>query len=210
MKKTPAFTRLIKSALLLVSVTGLLSVQGCFHDDDDPVIPSEDASGLYTGTGSVNSGTTLADVRGFVHDGRFIFFDAAEAVLYDGQLSSTANGNVAASINVYKDGAKVTPTAVNATGTVSNRSSMSLVLNGTGYAEGTLTLTFDPLYDRGATIAKLAATPSVPWEGDAHTPLTTVSGLVRVTSSTDVNDNTIDGDTGAPSQCFYNGVKKYP
>ena len=145
----------------------------------------------------------------FVHADRFIFFDETEAVLYDGQISNIAEDNVTAAVDVYKDGA-ITATGVAVNGTVTSQSSMSLSLNGTGYAAGSLSLTFDPQYNRSATIEKLARDNPLRWVGDAHTPTTTISGHVRLRSANEVADDIFNGDSSAPSQCFYDGFQSIP
>lgn len=200
-----------KTTIIAAFLSGLMlvtSLIGCSSSPDP--IPPEDANGLFTGTGTVNSGTSLTDIRGFVHEGRFIFFDKTEAVLYDGQISSISGSDLTATVDVYKDGAKVTPTSVAVTGMVTGRSSMLLSLNGTGYAAGSLTLTFDLLYDRGATIAKLFADSFARWVGDSHTPATLIGGNVSILSENDVTVTEFRGDTGAPAFCFYDGFKSIP
>jgi len=187
-----------------------LGMQGC-SDSKSPPPNFDAANGLFSGSGTVNTDVALDDVRGFVHDGRFIFFDQAEAVLYDGNFTSISDTAIQATVNVYEDGAKSTSSSVNVTGTLVSESSLILNFNGTGYAAGSLSLTFDTaLYNRGATMARLAADSSARWIGDAHTPTTTVSGNVRILSDDDEADFTFSGDTGAPSQCQYNGVKSIP
>ena len=195
----------------LVLALGIVSCGGGGNNTPVPPAPTvATANGLFTGMGTVNGATSLTDVRGFVHEGRFIIFDETEAVLYDGQISTVTGSDLIATLDVYKDGAKVNTAPVAVTGTVVGQSSIYLVLNGTGYALGTLTLTFDPQYNRGATIARLVAESPLRWVGDGHTPTTSISGNVRLRSSSDVNDNTFEGTTSAPSQCDYEGTKSIP
>lgn len=188
----------------------LLGVQGC-SDSKSPPPNFDAANGLFSGSGTVNTDVALDDVRGFVHEGRFIFFDQAEAVLYDGNFTSITESALQATVNVYKDGTKITTSSVTVTGTLVSESSLLLDFAGTGYAAGSLSLTFDTaLYNRSATMARLAADSSARWIGDAHTPTTTESGNVRILSRDDETDFEFRGDTGSPSQCQYNGIKSIP
>lgn len=192
-------------AAVFLGLAAVLGLQGCSSGGSSapPPPPPEDASGLFKGTGSVNSGTTLTDVRGFVHAGRFIFFDETESVLYDGQITNITSSDLTATVDVYKDGIKVTTSRVSVTGTVTGQSSMSLTLSGTGYAAGTLSLTFDPLYNRGATIAKLVARAPFEWIGAA-----TTASAATLIDSTDNADFT--GSAAGGVFCNYTGTKNIP
>ncbi len=179
------------------------SLMGTIVNDDH-----HDASGLFTGTGSVNNGTNLTDVRGFAHDNRFIFFDETEAVLYDGNITNITESDLTATVDVYKDGARVTPSSITVSGTVISQSSLSLILDDSGYAQGTLTLTFDTAYNEGATTEKLATPFLTRWIGDAHTPDTTDSGIVRLRTD-DISEVTFTGDTSV-TFCDYEGDRNIP
>jgi len=189
---------------VFISLTGLFGLQACSSSSSSVPVVNEDASGLFKGTGTVNTSTALADVRGFVHGTRFMFFDEAASVLYDGQITAITASDLTATVDVYVDGIKVTTTNVGVTGTVTSQSSMSLTLNGTGFASGTLSLTFDPLYNRGATIAKLVATTPHAWRGAA----TTASTFTTIDS---FNDETFNGSTALGGvSCAYTGTKSIP
>ena len=192
-------------AAVVFSVVSIMGLQGCSSSSDSttppPVIP-EDASGLFTGTGTVNTATALTDIRGFVHGTRFMFFDETESVLYDGQITDITGSDVTATADIYKNGIKVSSSTV--TGTVTSQSSMTLTLSGTGYGEGTLSLTFDPLYNREATIAKLVTIPPISWLGNASTASV-------VTSIDSTNDGLFTGTTGGGGVvCLYDGTKSIP
>ena len=200
-------------SVLLFSLLLTLGLQGCSdsNDEAETVIPSFSvANGVFYGSGTVNTDVELADVRGFVHEGRFIFFDEAEAVLYDGNFSSLSDTSLKATVSLYKEGVKVS--AANVTGMLVSESSLQLDMSGTGYALGSLTLSYNTeLNNRGATMARLAGGGSSDrWIGDAHTPTTTERGNVRLRSANDEADFEISGDTGSPSQCIYNGMKSIP
>ncbi len=200
---------------VVISLWLVIGLQGCSSDNKSSPPDYSAANGLFSGSGTVNTDVALDDVRGFVHEGRFIFFDAAEAVLYDGNFTSIGETTLAATLNVYKDGEKITASNISVTGMLVNESSLILDLAGTGYAAGRLELTFDTeLYGRGATMNRLATGPGSGadnrWLGDAHTPATTERGIVRLRSADDEAVFTLTGATGSPSQCQYNGTKSIP
>jgi len=190
-------------AAVFISLTGLFGLQACSSSSSTPVV-NEDASGLFKGIGTVNTNTALADVRGFVHGTRFMFFDEDTSVLYDGQITGIVASDITGTTDVYKDGVKVSTSTV--TGTVTSQSTLSLTLTGSGYGAGSLSLTFDLLYNRSATVAKLATISPARWVGDPHT---TAGGSVVRIKSVDIDD-TIEGDTGAPYACLYTGTKSIP
>lgn len=199
------------SLMLLVVFISSFVLQGCGGGGGGaaPVVPvNEDASGLYKGAGTVNNGTALNDVRGFVHANRFMFFDEAEAVLYDGQITSITGNDVVATVSVYKNGVLVAPADVGVTGTVTGEAKMELTFAGTGYASGTLNLLFDLLYNRTVTYLKIASNGINPWQGDRHTSVTGSGRFSEITSSSaDISGFT----AGASSQCAYdNGLKNIP
>jgi len=190
-------------AAVLLGVTSIIGLQGCGGSSDSvTVVPTQDASGLFKGTGAVNTATTLTDIRGFVHGTRFMFFDETASVLYDGQITDITGSDVTATADIYIDGLKVSSSTI--TGTVTSQSSMSLILTGTGFGEGTLSMTFDPLYNRGATIAKLVTIPPIAWIGDA----TTASVGTFIDSP---DDGSFTGGVGGGGiSCLYDGTKSVP
>ena len=193
-------------AAVLLGAASIMGLQGCSSSSDTttpPPVIAEDASGLFKGTGTVNTAIALTDIRGFVHGTRFMFFDETESVLYDGQITGITGSDVTATADIYINSIKVSSSTV--TGTVTSQSSMALTLTGTGYGEGTLSLTFDPLYNRGATIAKLVTIPPEAWVGDA----TTASVFTFIDSPND--GSFTGGTTGGVVGCDYNnGTKSIP
>ena len=205
------------TAVLFIGLLGLVGLQGCSDSnsitetpDTNPTVTIADANGLFNGTGKVNNGTDLTKVRGFVHEGRFMFFDEDEAVLYDGTIDSVNGIALTATVTVYKDGARVSPDGgVSATGTFTGAADIEVIMTGTGYGAGTITLLYDLLYERNASFDLIAANGGNIWVGDAHTPNTTTSGSVFLLSSE--FGTRFAGFTGTPSSCDYdNGDASIP
>ncbi len=146
-------------AVLLIGAVALFGLQGCSSGSSSSappppvVIPDQDASGLFKdGTAELNGGAgaiMLSDMRAFVHNGRILMFSVAENLLIDGQINSIKGNDYTATVDVYEAGVKTEP-AVSVTGKVMTASQITGTLNGTGAGSGTFTLTFDPLYNRGA------------------------------------------------------------
>jgi len=188
-------------AAAFISFTALLGLQACSSSSSStPPVVNENAGGLFKGTGTVNTSTALADVRGFVHGTRFMFFDEATKVLYDGQITGITGSDLTATVDVYVDSNKVTTTSASVTGTVTSESSLSLTLAGTGFAAGTLTLTFDPLYNRGAAEATIAP----------QTYLGDTSTNANMTSINVMTGLIFDGSTQGTADCRYDGNVNIP
>jgi len=196
------------TAVLFIGLLGLVGLQGCSSSSSTPaeIVPEvtiADANGLFKGTGNVNNGTDLTDVRGFVNAGRFMFFDETEAVLYDGTINSVNDTALTATVTVYKDGARVSPDGgVSATGTFTGEANIEVIMTGTGYGAGTITLLYDLLYVRNASLALIAVNDDR-WLGNSHTRR---FGSVFVTS-----EASFAGGTENPAFCDYaNGEVSIP
>lgn len=142
---------------LFIGLISLTSLQGCSSSSKTPAaIADQVASGLFkSGTAELNSGATmLNDLRAFVHEGRIIMFSVAGHLLFDGQVGTITGDDYTATVDVYEAGVK-TQSAVAVTGKVTSQSQITGTIAGTGNASGTFTLTFDTLYSRGATFARI-------------------------------------------------------
>ena len=138
---------------------------------------NQDAQGLYTtngnGTGTF-SGTaeTLTDIKGMVYGDlpsqKFIFFDIATNVLYEGTITSITQTNFVGTAIVYHDGVMV-DNAVPVSGTVITRSSISMALAANGLFEGGsidgLFISSESIYDTAATNERILSNIVIPWVG---------------------------------------------
>lgn len=175
-------------------LTSFLVLPGCGGGSN------EDASGLYkSGTGTLGGISSLTDITGFVHDNRIMAFSVAANTLLDGTITSISGSNFSATVDIYVDGVLDTGN-VSVSGVVNNGSSISGTLGGGG---GDFSLTFDSLYGRGATVARMVVETPNDWVGGAATSATST----KITSPADL---TFTGATSSPSGCDYTGTKSIP
>ena len=160
MKKTTAFTRLIKSALLLVSVTGFILVQGC-SDSNNPVVITPDPvnpTGYYTGSATVKESDDLTellldDLQVMINGTRFTAMSVSKVVLYDGTITDITDNDFTAEVTVYVNGQN--PVVAAMTGTITEGSQIVGDITGAGAANGSFTLTYSPSNSDVASLAKL-------------------------------------------------------
>jgi hypothetical protein len=154
--------------VLLLGLGLVSGVAGCGGGSNSGPLPDQDASGLFKdGTAELDGGAVmLNDLRGFVVDGRVIIFSVAGHLLIDGTIGTISSDDFTATVDIYENGAK-TQTGVSISGIVLTESSISGTLSGSGIASGGFTLIFDPLYNRGATFARVftSIAPSIPFVG---------------------------------------------
>ena len=159
----------------LVSLSLLVMLQGCFHSKDsapgpDPIVPDQDASGIYTGSAELNTSPKVMpdDLKGMVYDNHFYIFSVNQHVLYEGTITGITGNDVTGTVDVYVDG-ELQDNDATMTGSVTTESQMSLTINGTLKGSGTLTLTYDGIYKRGATLERILTTVEATWwNGNAY------------------------------------------
>lgn len=95
-----------------------------------------------------------------------IIFSVDGHLLFDGSIDSITSDDYTATVDIYETGVK-TQADVSVSGRVVSESSITGTLNGAGIASGTFTLTFDPLYNRGATFDRVD-TATGEWAGDVY------------------------------------------
>jgi hypothetical protein len=198
--------RVTSAAALGLSTQTTLSI-GAIDGTFAATTRTAEPSGLFEGTGSVNDGTNnLVDVKGMIRNEHFMLFDEAENVLYDGQIQSYSGDSFSATVDIYKGG--VNSQTVNATGTIVNQTTISLALNGTGYGDGSIVLTYNALFERGATQARFYAYFPRIWEGVTHT---VSSGQIVGLYVNYIDSNTFEGGPAQTNSCEYtNGIKTIP
>ena len=187
MKNTQTFTRLIKSALLLVSLAGFVLLQAC-SSSNNPAAPATDASGLYTAGAATINGTDVNDVTAIIHNDRLMMFTSTLKVLYDGTIVENADGSFSATVDVYHLGVKLAQTA-EMTGSIDNRSQVTGDIIGTGLGNATFTLVFNSIYDRDASLERIVTDSTDPlWigegiigSGDSDIPLIKMDFLTNET-----------------------------
>ena len=157
----------VRSILLPLIFVGLtFGLQGCGGGGGGSTTPpaittDQDGSGIYTGTATVDVNTDITDLKGIVYGGRLMFFSATANphVLYDGTITSVTNDDYTATVNVYENGVK-TQSDVAVTGKVVTANSITGTIgtaNTAGNHNGSFSLTYDSIYERGATAARIEA-----------------------------------------------------
>ena len=154
---------------LFVFVSLLAMLQGCGGGDDPVPTPDQDASGIYTGSAELNTSPKVMpdDLKGMVYDNHFYIFSVNQHVLYDGTITGITGNDVTGTVDVYVDG-ELQDNDATMTGSVTTESQMSLTINGSLKGSGTLTLTYDGIYRREATQARILAEFETEWFGDAN------------------------------------------
>ena len=156
-------TRSIKLFLMMAIFALGLQACGGGSSSTPPAgpLPDQNGEGIYSGTATVDQGNTdITDLKGMIYGTRIMVFSVLNHVLYDGTLTSVSSDDFTATLDVYENGVK-TQTAVPASGKVLSANSiigtMGTVGN-VGNHNGTFTLNYDSIYERGATTARIEAT----------------------------------------------------
>ena len=190
---------------LMVGVILLLGLAGCGGGGGSG---NQDASGLYkNGTATLDPGGTdlmIFDLRAFVHGNRIIMFSIDEHILVDGQISSINGSDFNATVDLYETGEMTQPN-ISVSGTVTSQSSISGTLNGTGVGSGNFNLTFDLLYNRGATTTRISAPIGNGWTGLVNM---FTAGLATNNFETANSDTTYNFESTNSSSitCSHNGT----
>jgi len=194
-----------------------------------PAEPTDqDASGIYNGTGkgafigvNGNAEVSLTTVKGMVNGSRFIFFnadisDANSNVLFDGTITSITLTNLVGTADVYQGG-KIVESDVAVTGVVNGRSSILLTLAASAsgnFKGGSVDASFDLLYDRGATNARIDNTLSTGWgRGGIKDVFMIIPNMTTFNFEMRLADDTyqfVTDNPGFTQTCLHVGVVAIP
>jgi len=161
--------RLAALPLILLVLTSLV-LQGCFHDDDDPapvVVPVPDATpaGYYTNTGtaSVSDGAggtlSITDLQAMVNGNRIMMMSTTEELLYDGTITDISGNDFTADFTIYYRGEKPTESTATVTGQITEGSSITGTLIGSGVGSGTFSLLYASTNSEVAAISRIENGP---------------------------------------------------
>ena len=155
-------------AAILLGVASIMGLQGCSSSSDSvTVVPTQDASGLFNGLGTLNT-QSLDDLKGIVHANRVMLFSVTANLVIDGTLSVT-NDDFTGTVKIYKNGV-IADQAASVSGKVTTASSITGTITNSTVANGTFELTFDPLYNRGASVSRID-TSAFQFDGDIYTSI---------------------------------------
>ena len=212
------FTARITRWLTLTFIAATISLLAACGGDDPappPAPVNQNPSGLYkSGTASSTlDGGSVTDLIGFVHNNRMMVFSISAHILIDGTINTVTLTNYTATVNVYKNGL-IDQSNVGVTGTVTNGEQITGTLNGTtGTAgSGNFSLTFDALYNRGATNARIFSDTGttgsgiLPWAGAV---MMSIPGMETNNFTVfNTSDNYFDGSffkISPQTSCAYEG-----
>jgi len=136
----------------------LLGVQGCSSSNSTPVV-NANPNGYYTGSASVKEAadnTTpleIDDIQVLVNDNRLMVMSKAEALLYDATITSITGNNFKANVTIYKDGKD--PLSTTISGTITEEQQITGNIAGTGYGNGSFTVSYDASNSNTASITDI-------------------------------------------------------
>ena len=209
------FTARVARFLTFTFMAAALSLlSACGGDDPAPPV-NQSPSGLYkNGTGTLG-GTAVSDMRGFVHNNRLIAFSVTAHYLIDGTINTISGNNYTATVSVYKDGA-LAQAGVAVTGLVTNASSISGTLSGTGVSSASFNLAFDSQYETNATVERISQS-ATDWLGTAYSEFNTAgpelvlpAGITVQSGLTMGGGALLAGSLDGPECFFDNGVLTIP
>ncbi len=146
-----------------------LALQGC--GDGVRILPPAqsdvDPAGYYTNTGtaSVDNGAVgtidITDLQAMVDGNQIMMMSTAEGLLYDGTITSINGDDFTADFTIYTDGDN--PISATASGTITEGSSITGTLTGSGVGSGTFILTYAMSNNQAADLARIKDRF---WDGD--------------------------------------------
>jgi len=201
-----------------------------------PAPTDEDAQGLYITDGNDSSATfkdanplnpdiskTLTDIKGMIYgelpNQKFIFFDIATNVLYEGNITTITLTDFVGTATVYNDGVMV-DNNVTVSGNVTTSSSIDMTLTGSGnFVSGSIKGLFSAAYNNVAAQLRISADVVNPWVSlDAGSvkmaiaSMNTSNFIVESNSSTTMTTvtYTYNSTSAAPlAQCSHSGTLKF-
>jgi len=211
---------------LLIAAVGI----GCGGGGGGTPAPTdEDAQGLYITDGSNSSAVfkdanplnpdiskTLTDIKGMIYgelpNQKFIFFDIATNVLYEGNITTITLTDFVGTATVYNDGVMV-DNNVTVSGNVTTSSSIDMTLTGSGdFVSGSIKGLFSAAYNNEATDTRISTFIVKPWKSDGLGSLKMLtSGML--TSNFVVNEDAsytyTSNNLGSSVQCLQSGKLKF-
>ncbi|MCF6324508.1 MAG: hypothetical protein L3J89_09330 [Gammaproteobacteria bacterium] len=153
----------------------VLVLPGCFHNDDDPApvsVPDANPVGYYIiDEANVSDGNNgmiaINDLQAIVHDSRMMMMSIDNGLLYDGTITDITENSFTADVIVYKDGVNIG--TATASGTITEGSSITGQLVGSGFGSGTFSLTYALSNNRDADLSRVENTEFFSWRGEEVT-----------------------------------------
>jgi len=158
--------KLLAASPLILLVLIALVLQGCFLDDDDPApVPVPDAmpTGYYdvTGTASLGGIPNITDLQAIVNGNSIMMMSVANELLYDGTITSISGNDFTATFTIYDDGEN--PITATASGVITQGSSITGTLTGSGVGSGTFSLIYAISNNQVASLSRIENTTNATW-----------------------------------------------
>ena len=200
-------TRSVFSYLFLLTVfVGLQACSGGGGGGSTPApLTDQDASGIFTGNGTIDVTAGISDIKAIIYNNRFLIFSASQNVVYDGTISKITLKDMAATTDVYIDGVKA-QSGVAVTGTVTTDSQIqTFTVSGTGKGSATIEFTYKSQYKSSvANDARIDARSPNQWKGNLYSSMVTQVVNNIAVFDTGQPDHEYDGNS-AGVQCGYEG-----
>jgi asparagine N-glycosylation enzyme membrane subunit Stt3 len=146
---------------LLVLLAGMAVVQGCGGGGSSSTPPNANPTGYYSNNGTAMvkqaddmTDLSISDLQAMVSGNRIMMMSAANNLLYDGTITSINQSSFSATFTIYDNGQN--PVTASATGMITQGSSVTGTLSGTGLGNGTFSLTYALGNSNPAAIARIA------------------------------------------------------
>jgi hypothetical protein len=146
---------------LLALVAGLV-LHGCGGGGSSTPPPDADPTGYYSNNGTAmvkqqSDNTTdlsITDLQALVYDNRLMMMSATEALLYDISITSISENSFNGTAVIFIDGQNQAIATVS--GTITQGSSITGTLTGTGVGNGTFSLIYATSNNEVAALSRLA------------------------------------------------------
>ena len=184
--------RSIFSTLIFIGL--VLGMQACGGSSTPAAPTDQDASGIFTGNGTIDVVAGVSDIKAIIFNNRFLIFSVSQNVVYDGTISNITLKAMTATADVYENGVR-TQIGKAVTGTVTTDSQIqTFTISGTGKGSATFDLTYNPEYKTSvATNPRINSEAPNEWAGSIQNLIAT---------QTVPNLEIFDTGTGSPNYSF--------
>ena len=185
--------KLLKSFLYIVFTAVLIQSTGCSSSDGDsgttPTPPPQtavDGTGVWEGT-FTETGVGTFDLIGLIEGNQLRFISTDAGAIYVGTVA-VSGSNFTSTVTGYQIGGTIFATT-NLTGTVVTKTSITGTFTTSYGTSGSFSLTYDPVTDKGASLAVIEGT----W-----TDVLTGTATLTIDGAGNINGSDILG-------CMYTG-----
>jgi hypothetical protein len=190
---------------LLVLLAGLV-LHGCGGSSSTPA--NANPTGYYSNDGTAlvkqsddTTDLSITDMQAMVSGNRIIMMSAANNLVYDGTITSINQSSYTATFTIYTNGQN--PISATASGTITQGSSITGTLTGTGAGNGTFSVIYALSNNDPAAITRIATEGTGTGWGGSTAPLSGHAYTVLNTGALAVEHNSVSGTF---NNCEMNGT----